>query len=319
MNPQNTSSADSQSPIPDPLKSLVKKAIISLHNDMTDLAPFMAEKINKWTKHLAQTPNPEDYYLHPKAFPMLLLPWWMEETFQPTPLVPFQTAVAYSSINGYYYTRLVDNLMDGDSEEELALLPSAHFFLCQSQLAYYPYFSADHPFWQFFLTTLVTAGETAMRDAASADIDLETFTEVSAQKVCGAKIPLAAIANHYNQDHLITPWSNFVDLFGRWHQMTDDLFDWHKDLQLGNPTYFLSEGKRQAGDTEIANWVISQGFEWGCQQLALWLSDLQKMAQLLQSPPLIAYLNLRARLFQQQESDARQGLKSLAKLLKIIR
>jgi hypothetical protein len=285
---------------------------------MTAIAPFMAGAVNKWTKRLAQTPNPEDYYLHPKAFPMLLLPWWMEATFQSAPIVSFQTAVAYSSINGYYYTRLVDNLMDGDSNGELALLPAAHFFLCQSQLAYYPYFSADHPFWRFFLTTLVTAGETAMRDAGTADIDLATFTEVSAKKVCGAKIPLAAVGHHYNQPDLIAFWSDFVDLFGRWHQMTDDLFDWHKDLQLGNPTYFLSEGQRQANEKDIASWVIDEGFNWGCQQLALWLADLHKLAQQLQSPSLIAYLKLRERLFQEQESDARQGLNGLTKLLKII-
>jgi hypothetical protein len=285
---------------------------------MAEMAPFMAGAVNKWTRHLAQTPNPEDYYLHPKAFPMLLLPWWMEETFNPIPSVPFQTAVAASSINGYYYTRLVDNIMDKDGQEEISLLPSAHFFLCKSQFAYYPYFPADHPFWHDFLITLVTAGETAMRDAETAEIDLKTFTEVSAQKVCGAKIPLAAVAYHHEQTNLIGPWSEFVELFGRWHQMTDDLFDWHKDLQLGNPTYFLSEAKRQSGQDNIAGWVIDLGFEWGCRQLAHWLADLHKMAQQLQSPSIVTYLKLREQLLQQQESDARTGLKGLAKLLTII-
>jgi hypothetical protein len=318
MNLEKQPNIDSRTLIPSPLKALVKEAIVSLHQEMGEIAPFMAGEVNKWTKHLAQTPNPEDYYLHPKAFPMLLLPWWMEQTFHSSPAVPFQTAVAASSINGYYYTRLVDNIMDGDGDVEISLLPSAHFFLCKSQLAYYPYFSADHPFWHDFLTTLVMAGETAMRDAETADIDLATFTEVSAQKVCGAKIPLAAVAYHYNQTDLIAPWSQFVDLFGSWHQMTDDLFDWHKDLQLENPTYFLSEARRQSGKNDVASWVIDQGFEWGCQQLALWLDNLHKMAQPLQSPSLTAYLKLRGQLLQEQKADARTGLKGLAKLLKII-
>jgi hypothetical protein len=300
------------------LKQIIQTAIFSLHTKMTNLAPFMAEATNRWTKYLSKTPNPEDYYLHPKAFPMLLLPWWMEQTFRPSPESQFQSAVAYSSINGYYYTRLVDNLMDEGGLEERRLLPAAHFFLCQSQLAYYPYFDAHHDFWRIFLKTLVQAGETAMRDANTADIDLQTFQHISAQKVCGAKIPVAAVASHHQRPALIEPWSRFVDLFGCWHQMTDDLFDWHKDLRLGSPTYFLSEARRQAGEKNIPAWVLNEGFNWGCNQLSHWFVELRKMAQQLQSTPLLAYLDIREELFQKQEADARKGLKSLSQLLNII-
>lgn len=301
------------------LINIVQDAIMTIRQEMTGMAPYMAAAVDGWLNHLARTPNPEDYYLHPKAFPLLLLPWWMEESFQPLPMKPFQSAVAYSSINGYYYTRLIDNIMDGDGRQERPLLPAAHFFLVQSQLAYFPYFPAGHPFWNFFLTTLVRAGETAMRDAATADIDLATFKAISAQKVCGAKIPLAAVAHRYGRTHLIAPWSALVDRFGSWHQMTDDLFDWHKDLQAGNPTYILSEGKRQAGDAAVADWIVSEGFDWGCGQLETWLLELRETAYQLQSPPLMAYLKLREELFQKQKLEARQGLKSLAKLISIIR
>lgn len=301
------------------LKGIVSDAISTIRQEMIGMAPFMAEAVDRWLNYLSRTPSPEDYYLHPKAFPLVLLPWWMEESFQPLPMQEFQSAVVYSSLNGYYYTRLIDNIMDGDGSQERPLLPAAHFFLVQSQLAYYPYFPANHPFWQFFLTTLVRAGETAIRDAATADIDLATFREISAQKVCGAKIPLAAVAHHYGRTHLIAPWSAFVNQFGRWHQMTDDLFDWHKDLQTGSSTYILSEGKRQAGETAVADWIVSEGFDWGCRQLEIWFLELRDIAYQLQSPPLAAYLDLRQELFQKQQADARQGLKSLAHLLRIIK
>ena len=302
------------------LKKIVRETILSIQNEMSQMAPFMAGAVDRWVKQLARTPNPEDYYLHPKAFPMLLLPWWMEETFRPSPDIAFQSAVIYSSISGYYYTRLVDNLMDEGGEEERRLLPAAHFFLYQSQMVYYPYFQAGHFFWWSFLNTLVQAGETAMRDAGVVDIDLAIFREVSAQKICGAKIPIAAVGYYHNQTDLIDPWSAFVDLFGCWHQMTDDIFDWHQDLQLGSPTYFLSEGKRQVGAAveDVAAWVIKDGFDWGCDLLDSWLSDLRKMAQEIQSPSLMAYLDLREELFQKQTSEARRGLKSLAQSLSVI-
>ena len=62
---------------------------------------------------LAGGAEPEAYFLHPEAFPMVLLPWWLESTIHEPPARGFQRDIVYSSVSGYYFVRMIDDLMDG--------------------------------------------------------------------------------------------------------------------------------------------------------------------------------------------------------------
>jgi hypothetical protein len=298
------------------LSKLITAAMARLQADLAQSAPFMAGPVSAWMKHLAGAGEPADYFQHPLAFPALLLPWWLEQSLTPSSSLLFQADLAYSTINGYYAIRLMDNLMDGQATVELNLLPALHFFETQFQAAYRPYFAGDHPFWTYFAAIWFHSADVTMHDAALSDIDLAQFEQIAAQKTCAAKIPLAAVCYRYNSPQLIEAWANLVDGLGGWHQFLNDLFDWQRDDRRGGCTYFLSQAARQRRpDESVAGWVIREGFEWGIGQLQGWMAALKKQAARLDSPPLLAYLETRDLMLHQQVKAVRPGLQNLARLL----
>jgi hypothetical protein len=221
------------------LRQIITAAFSRIYFEMKQTAPFMEDQVAKWIEHVCGTPS-EKYFMHAEAFPLLLLPWWLEKTYHQNPDADFQSDLVYSNINGYSYIRLMDNLMDGHTDVELKLLPALSFFHTRFQSPYQRYFEHAHPFWDFFNTVWLHSAEVTMKDASLLDIDRTKFMQVTSQKTCAMKIPLAAVCYRYGLVDLITPWAEFVDLFGCWHQMWDDLFDWLKDLNSETNTYFLS-------------------------------------------------------------------------------
>lgn len=299
------------------LSNLIAAAVARLQAGMAEAAPFMAEQVDSWLKHLSGPAGPKNYFQHPLAFPSLLLPWWLENSIRVEPDVAFQADLVYSTINGYYAIRLMDNLMDGHATVELKLLPALHFFQTQFQQPYQRYFDFDHPFWTVFTTIWFHSSEVTIRDAHLTDIDEVTFREVSAQKSCAAKIPLAAACYRYDRPDLIEPWSDLVDLLGCWHQFLNDLFGWHRDYARQSCTYFLSEAERQRiGDEPVAGWIAREGFAWAIAKAEGWMSELQTLAAELGSPELIVYLETRQKMLRQQQEEVTVGLQSLARLVK---
>ncbi len=299
-----------------PLSQIITAAIDRLWAELEAQAPVMAGQVRPWMESLAGGRPPEVYFKHPLAFPALLLPWWLEKTIRPEPDRSFQAGLAYSTINGYYFIRLIDNLMDGHATVELKLLPALGFFHTRFQGAYQPYFPYPHPFWELLQATWSASAEAAVRDAGLADIDRALFLEVAAKKVCASRIPIAAACYRYERPELIEPWFRFVDRLGAWHQLLNDLFDWQKDLKLGARTYFLCEGDRRRDQaTPVAAWVIREGFEWGMALLQAWLAGLKAEAGQLQSPDLLAYLDEREAHLNQKRDEVRPGFQSLARLL----
>ena len=298
------------------LKDAIISAISRIGAEMEQKAPFMAERASAWMRELSGSAQPADYFLHPLAFPILLLPWWVEKTCRAASDLPFQSDLAYSTVNGYYYVRLIDNVMDGDATVDLKLLPVLNFFHSRFQAAYQSFFAAGHPFWSDFEEFWLRSGESAMQDANLPHIDKAQFTHIAAQKVCAAKIPVAAVCYHTDRPDLNQPWFRLVDLLGCWHQMMNDLFDWHKDMGHGAPTYFLSEaGRSKAADESVAAWVVREGFAWGSDTLRVWMAELKEMARHLQSPDLLAYLEERETLFLERQAQVTAGFQNLARLL----
>ena len=280
--------------------------------------PYMAQQAEVWMKSLASTEQPADYFKHPLAFPMLLLPWWMEQTLHREPDLRFQADLIYSSVNGYFFIRMIDNVMDGHSTIEQKLLPMLSFFHVQFHSVYRSYFTSPHAFWTVFKAIVAQSAESALRDAALTEINLAEFTAIAGKKVSGAKIPLAAIAYRYDRPELFQPWELFYDKLGRWHQLYNDLFGWAKDLRNQTPSYFLAEGRRRKQpEQSITAWVVQEGFAWGSVVLETWLGELQELAESLQSPGLIAYLYDRQELMQSQFTTVAGTFKNLAPLLEL--
>jgi hypothetical protein len=298
------------------LSDLIAAAVARLQANMAESAPFMAGQVAAWFKHLSGPLDPKDYFQHPQAFPALLLPGWLEQASRVEPDRAFQADLAYSTISGYYAIRLMDNLMDGHATIELKLLPALNFFQTEFQRPYQGYFGFDHPFWDVFRRIWFYSAEVTIRDAGLTGIDQATFEQVSAQKVCAAKIPIAAVCYRYERPDLIEPWFRLVDLLGCWHQFLNDLFGWHRDYARRTCTYFLSEAERQRLDDEpVAGWITRAGFAWAIAQAGGWLAALQALAEELDSPDLTTYLTTRETMLQQQQAEVAAGLQSLARLM----
>jgi hypothetical protein len=298
------------------INQLIHTAVEQILDEMCQDGPYMAQQAEAWFHDLAGTDHPADYFQHPLAFPMLLLPWWMEQTIHARPDVDFQADLIYSSINGYYFIRMIDNVMDGHGTVEHKLLPMLGFFHTEFHAAYHAYFAGGHPFWAHFKAIGIQSAESALRDAALTDIDQHKFKTIAGRKVSGGKIPLAAVAYRYDCPHLFQTWQPFYDKLGCWHQMYNDLFGWLKDLNHHTPSYFLSEGRRRKEpDQSLAAWVIHGGFAWGVELLESWLNELRQVAEELHSRELLAYLSERQSVLQNQSTEVTGAFHSLERLL----
>jgi hypothetical protein len=301
------------------LSRLLEIAISQTSAELKQAAPFMARQVIPWLRYLAGTDRLQDYFTRPGAFPSLLLPWWLEKTLRPAPDLAFQSDLVRSTINGYYYIRLIDNLMDGHATVELGLLPVLGFFFTRVQLPYQRHFPYDHAFWDFFITQSSQSADVTIQDANLTDIDQFHFGQVSARKTCGVKIPLGAVCYKYAEPDLIAPWARFVDAFGAWHQMLNDLFDWPKDMKNGTPTYFLAEAHRRSRPHEsVLHWVIEEGFDWAAELILTGMAESKALARELNSPALIAYLDRREALFLRQKEAVVAGLRQAARLLALL-
>jgi hypothetical protein len=300
------------------LDELTDQALTRLANELGQAAPALAAQVTGWLRQLAQAEQPAAYFKNPIGFPLLRLPWWLEKTLHP-PKLAFQADIVYSSVNGYYYVRLLDNVMDGHATVERSLLPAAGFFHTQFQMVYQGYFDPAHPFWNFFKQVWFQSAEVTFRDAGLQEVSLDQFRALASQKVCAGKIPLAAVCHYYERLDRLDAWLKFIEAFGAWHQMWNDLFDWNKDLKYGACTYFLSEAERQrrAGES-IAAWVVRDGFEWGSATLQTWMANLKRLAGPLDSPDLLAYLAGREHRLWQQKAALADSLDHLTQLAAVM-
>ena len=215
-------------------------------------------------KSLSATGDAPDYFMQPRMFPMLLLPWWMAESCEQKLDRGFQSDVVYSTLNGYYYIRLLDNLMDGHGSVELALLPAAAFFHSEFLLTYQKYFDANHPFWPAFRSAWFSSSEAIASEASVVCFDEDAFRQISAQKLCAARIPLAATSYFYRDMESMKPWLEFTAALASWSQMLDDLFDWHRDLRGKKDSYVLSQARQHKREGEtVESWMARTGIRLG--------------------------------------------------------
>lgn len=300
--------------------ALIESAFTRLRVEAQRSGGYLGEHIITWVESVYPTDKPEDAFMEEGAYPLLLLPWYAERTFHPEPDLEFQSELVYSTINGYYYIRLLDNIMDGHGAEKPSLLLILSFFHTQFQSPYMRYFGYENPFWDLFREFWMHTAEVTKRDTELIDIDFNTFISVCAQKTCAVKIPLGAVFHHNNQHERIEAWSRFVDLFGCWHQMGDDMNDWVKDSRQATNTYFLSQARRQKRpDEPILDWVIREGFQWGLELMDRWMVELQESARGMGSPELLSYLDLRKELHTRHRLENTNHLKQVHQLLSVFK
>ena len=177
-----------------PDRLLAEQSIERLANTLSAETPELARATAGWMRSLLHC-RAGRLLTHPEAFPMLLLPWWMEQSINGSADRAFQAEIAYSSVCGYYFVRILDDLMDGDSPPPAPVLPAMIVFHTEFQQAYGHLFPADHPFWDLLRHYSFDAAETASADAALDSVDLDQFARISSRKIAGAKIPLAAVGH----------------------------------------------------------------------------------------------------------------------------
>lgn len=301
------------------LQQLIATAVDRVGGALLAATPRMAQPVAEWMRALSGGQPPAAYFTHPLAFPTLMLPWWLEQSLGGDPEPVLQSDLAYSSVNGYYFIRMIDNVMDGEATVEVKLLPALAFFHTEFQAVYQSRFPPSHPFWPLFRQVWFGTAEAAVADAWLTDITHAMFEQASAHKVRAALIPLAAVCLHHGRPELIEPWSEFVYRMGKWHQMLNDTFDWHKDSRHGNMTYFLSEAQRRRHASEsAAEWIVRAGFREACETLGRWMQEVQDHAARLRCPPLEHYLAQRSAQFERRAREAQAGLAGLAQLAAVL-
>ncbi|MCU0755062.1 MAG: class 1 isoprenoid biosynthesis enzyme [Xanthomonadales bacterium] len=297
------------------MQAAIDGAIQQLSERLDTHLPDSAAPIRQWMHALSAGFGPRAYFTHPQAFPTLALPHWAAESLGLAADPEFQLQLAYSSICGYYFIRMIDNVMDGEATLESTLLPALAFFHAEFQSVYQQCFALDSPFWPLFRSAWYGTAEAAMQDARSKHITLETFEAVSARKVRAALIPVGAVFVRQGNYSPIAAWSALTYQLGRWHQMENDLFDWYKDQRNGNQTCFLSAAEhRRDADESAMMWIVRTGFRESCDLLRGWIADTTRMAQSLGSEALIAYLDARAEGFEQRSRLALAGLGGLQRI-----
>ena len=297
------------------IDSLVVEAIDRLEKGLTAQAPGMADRAARWMRELAGSESPADYFLQPDRFPVLQLPWWLETSAAGAPDVRFQSRLAHSTVSGYYFIRLMDNVMDAQGAGDPSLLPLLGFFHTHFQSPYQELFPSEHPFWEAFRSIWFGSAEAAFRDAGLEAVDREQFFAVSAQKVSAVRIPLVAVGHRLDLGRAVEPWLELTDRLGRFEQFMDDLFDWQHDLASGSATYFLTEARsRKAPDESVTAWVVRDGFEWGVGVLQAWLDDVEDLAHPLGSPDLDEHLRGRRRLLLERRAQIAPVFESLQEL-----
>lgn len=278
---------------------------------------FLLERVWPWITRLSGTPHPEDYYLKLRSAPLLLLPWWLESSLTPALDENFETDLIYATINKYYFVRLLDDVMDHHGAEPV-LLPMFSVWDAQFQAAYARHFPPDHPFWEYFHQTLHRTALVTARERTVGNIDRTVFLDCCAAKSCGATIALMAVCSRHDRLDVFPAWVRFWEAFARWNQMRDDLFDWYRDLQDGNPSYLLSEGQRRKHPGEsLECWFAREGFAWSTGILSEWTRDMRKEAAQLKCPSVERYVEARATDLDRQTAEVSAGLESLAALSRL--
>ncbi len=302
--------------IPAPLVVVLRQAHQGLQERLRRIAPELADALVPWMEARAGRGMPaEAYFTHPAAFPLVALPWWLEESLGVGVDLVLQADLMHSSMAGYYLIRIIDDVMDRSEHAAVHLLPAVAVLHAEFQARYAARFPAADRFWTTFFAAWAETHQAAMIDSRLGDIDRDTFRRICGRKVAAALIPMIAAARHHGREAPPDPWPElFAELCG-WHQLRNDLFDWQRDHAAGIRTWFLSEAeRRRRPDESVTSWVAREGFERGHDWLVSGLAQLRRLAGETGSPGAVAYFTARAADLERLAAEVRPALPALRAL-----
>ncbi|MEO7142767.1 MAG: hypothetical protein ABI165_04615, partial [Bryobacteraceae bacterium] len=257
-------------------------------------APHSASEIIQWIDKQSGDDAPEDCFRGLKAH-FLLMPWFLEMRMRGDVNCEFQRDLVYSSINAYYFVRLLDNISDGHSPGDLRLLPLVALFHSNFQAAYSVWFEPRSLFWEYFNRLWIGMADATVLHSGIRAFSESDFVAVSSQKIAAVKIPVAAVCVHYQRPDLLGSWLDFYDRFACFHEMLDDFCDWHADLAHGRSSFLLSEAARRKDSGEsMEAYLLRGGLEAGYSKMEGWLGETRSFASRLDSELLNRYLQYRS-------------------------
>ena len=260
-------------------------------------SPSLAAHGSTWIARFSDLVEPARYFTQAYSLPVLAFPWWLEKRIRGQADVEFQADLMFSTVSGYYFARMIDDIMDGHGVPPAAV-PALYLLHQQLIEPYYKYFPPPHAFWREFDRLLMRTAEATSVEASLQQIDESAFVAVSARKATAALIPVAAVCFRYERAELLQSWTDFFTLYSRWHQMNDDLVDWSADHRAGNHTWLLCEAeRRRAHDEPVPLWMGRVGYQWTRGLMDSWMNDAIAAAQELGAPELMLYLEMRKRAF----------------------
>jgi hypothetical protein len=299
------------------LQKLVSEAILQIRRELMQLAPKSSLAMDAWICKQSSGP-PEDCFRGLKAH-FLLIPWFLEIHIRGNVDDEFQRHLTYSSINGYYFVRMLDNISDDHSPQDLPLLPMVAFFHSKFQSVYSRWFAPNNPFWECFDSLWIGMADATVRSALIQSVSEDDFVATSAEKIAAVKIPVAAVCFHYQRPDLLGPWMEFYSRFACAHEMLDDLCDWHEDLNERRATLLLSHAsQRKKPEESIESYLVTEGWEWGYKRMQSWMAEARGLAHGLGSDRLERFVQYRLDLagkFWQSIAASIEQLKSLVHVL----
>lgn len=298
------------------LVELIRSGVASALERMRASMPGIGEELAEWAARLTRGEGePAFYFMHPEAFPLLFLPWQMEVAIQGKADRERQALYIEAAVHGYYFVRLIDNVMDHEEGPERRLLAAAGYFMHRFERACAVELPPGHPFWAEFEPLWFGGLESAIRDAGQSTVDEQGFLAVAARKVYAGRLPLASLAHIHNRPDAGLLWARLHDRLGAWHQLQNDLFDAARDEQRGIVTWVTSEAQRcrRSEETMLA-WIAREGFAWGLGVLDGWMRELQKLAADLGSPDLLRYLEWRDSRLRRRAASLKKGMEGIATL-----
>jgi hypothetical protein len=311
-------------PYPAPIEAAMIAACHRLQDTLTRLTPHTAARLRTWQAHFpGGAEQPWRYFQHPQAFPMFLLPYWMEQHIlgdAPTRYPDLHTDLAYSNVAIYYYIRLLDDVIDDDPRADTKLIAAAAGLHTQWHGVFHKYFPHGHPFWVDFTALWHETNDLVLQEADATAMSQADYLNISGQKVHGAKIPLIAVNHLYDRMDVYNTWMPFYTRFAQWHQMINDVIWWLGDFEAGRHTYFMTEAHAQsaAAGQSVPQWVASVGFDWALALMNTWYTEAYGMAQALDCPPLLEYLRARRAILNTHAEEQRQKLFVMGKLLGVL-
>ena len=268
----------------------VHRAETDLRTRLTDV--FGADPpVVQWLNTRFDGHGLADVFLAPGAYPVVRMPWWATgDGLSPDD----RAALAYSSIAGYLFVRIIDDVADGDHLVPAAVLPALGFFHSEFTGVFRRWFRPDHPFWRSFEGWWFATAAATADDLTAGPVDREAFERSAGRKTNAAVIPIAAALHREGRPDAIAAWERCVVAFGRWHQFQNDLEGLAGDQAAGATTWIISTARSQAppGMSPRA-WAWTVGLDWVIDQFDSYADEVLDAAGALGSEDLDAYLEAR--------------------------